>query len=80
MSVEVVDVNDNTPKFPDAAVTLSISESASVGSAYVVPAATDPDSPEFGVQRYELDFKSTQFGLDVTSKIDGTQEVRAAVQ
>jgi hypothetical protein len=56
-------------------VTLSVSESAAVGSSYIVPAANDPDSPVFGVQRYELDYKSTQFALDVTSKIDGTQEV-----
>lgn len=75
VTVEIIDINDNAPKFPDPVVTLSVSESAIVGSTYIVPAAIDPDSPLFGVQRYELDSKSTLFGLDVTSKIDGTQEV-----
>ena len=69
------DVNDNRPRFTEPIVTLSISESASPGSTYVIPAAVDVDSPEFAVERYELDSQTNKFGLEVTQNIDGTQEV-----
>ena len=77
MTVYIDDVNDNRPRFSDAAMTLTVSESASPGTMYVIPAALDADSPQFGVQRYELDSQTDKFGLEVTQNIDGTQEVRA---
>jgi len=76
VSVYIDDLNDNAPRFTDPLVTLALSESASVASAYVIPAALDDDSPQFGVQRYELDSLSDKFGLEVTQNIDGTQEVQ----
>ena len=79
MTVYIDDVNDNRPRFNEPIVTLSISESASPGSTYVIPAADDVDSPQFAVQRYELDSQTSKFSLEVTQNIDGTQEVRLAV-
>jgi len=62
-------------RFVEPLVALSLSESASPGSTYVIPAAVDADSPQFAVQRYELDSLTDKFGLEVTQNIDGTQEV-----
>ena len=75
MTVYIDDVNDNRPRFTQPIVTLSISESASAGSTYVIPAAVDVDSPQFAVQRYELDSQTNKFSLEVRQNIDGTQEV-----
>ena len=75
MTVYIDDVNDNRPRFTEPIVTLSISESASPGSMYVIPAAADADSPQFAVQRYELDSQTDKFSLQVTQNIDGSQEV-----
>ena len=75
MTVVIDDANDNRPRFAEPVVTLLISESSSAGSTYVVLAASDPDSPQFAVQRYELDSRTDKFGLEVTQNIDGTQEV-----
>ena len=72
------DVNDNRPMFVEPIVTLSISESSTPGSTYVIPAAVDVDSPQFAVQRYELDSQTDKFSLQVTQNIDGTQEVHQA--
>jgi len=73
--VYIDDINDNRPRFTESTVTLSVSESASPGSTYVIPAAVDVDSPQFAVQRYELDSRTDKFSLEVTENIDGTQEV-----
>jgi len=90
VTVYIDDVNDNVPRFVQPLVTLTLSESASPRSTYVIPtvtfpcvvsstyviaAAVDADSPQFAVQRYELDSFTDKFGLQVTQNIDGTQEV-----
>ena len=74
-----MDVNDNSPRF-DTVVSghtvVSILESAAVGSTFLLPSATDPDSPSFGVHRYDIASDSNKFGLSVTKKLDGFLDVR----
>ena len=74
-----MDVNDNSPRFDTVAsghTVLSILESAAVGSTFLLPSATDPDSPSFGVHRYDIASDSNKFGLSVTRKLDGFLDVR----
>ena len=74
-----MDVNDNSPRFDTVAsghTLLSILESAAVGSTFLLPSATDPDSPSFGVHRYDIASDSNKFGLSVTKKLDGFLDVR----
>ena len=79
--VEVVDVNDNSPQFGESShAVLSISESASVGASFLLPSATDPDSPRFGVSRYQLLTAYKQFALRVTPKLDGFLDVRLVLR
>jgi len=58
ISVEILDVNDHSPKFddelPTSGLTLNISESVLTGSAFSIPGAVDEDSDVFGVQGYRL--------------------------
>ena len=75
VSVEILDVNDNPPRFRDSEIQLAVIEAAQVGSAYILPTATDDDGPDLGVQRYELDSAVDKFVLDVGTKLDGTAEV-----
>lgn len=74
--VEILDINDNTPTFRESKVSLSINEAAVVGSTYIVPNAIDNDGPVYGIQRYELDTVSNRFGVQFTSKLDGSLEVK----
>jgi Cadherin domain len=85
--LEVIDVNDNPPWFaPSQHSTLMISESASVGATFLLPSATDPDSPQYGVRRYALypvggggrhdDSIDSKFILRETPKLDGFLDVR----
>ena len=76
---QVMDINDNSPRFDTVAsghTVLSILESAAVGSTFLLPSATDPDSPSFGVHRYDIASDSNKFGLSVTKKLDGFLDVR----
>eukprot|EP00063_Salmo_salar_P080518 XP_014055353.1 PREDICTED: protocadherin alpha-3-like [Salmo salar] len=54
VSVEVLDVNDHSPSFPDKEKRLEISESALPGARFQLQAARDSDSGQFSVQQYKL--------------------------
>ena len=79
LSVDVVllDANDNSPLFPSNEVTLTILESAIVGSTFNIPAAEDSDSTQMNtVQSYHLVPENYEmFGLNV-SKISGTTTLK----
>jgi len=79
--IEVVDENDNSPVFGESSHTvLPISESASVGASFLLPSATDIDSPQYGVTRYQLMTSFKQFTLRVTRKRDGFLDVRLVLR
>jgi len=59
---------------------MSVSESASVGTSFLLPSATDLDSPRYGVQRYQLLNAQKQFSLRVTNKLDGFLDVRLVLR
>ncbi|XP_041845611.1 protocadherin alpha-7-like isoform X21 [Melanotaenia boesemani] len=54
VNVEILDVNDHAPSFPDIKKTLEIFESASVGAKFQLQAARDADSGILSVQQYKL--------------------------
>ncbi len=53
--VNVVDINDRRPTFPQEAITLEIPESAPLGATYKLPEAEDLDSRKFAIQGYRMD-------------------------
>lgn len=54
IAVEVVDVNDHAPSFPEREKRLEIYESAMPGARYQLQAARDPDSGTNSIQTYKL--------------------------
>ncbi|KAM3612809.1 uncharacterized protein V6R79_015001 [Siganus canaliculatus] len=52
--VEIIDVNDNSPKFPEDNYTLEVLESAIVGSRYQIEGAHDLDVGLNSLQAYKL--------------------------
>lgn len=76
MIVEIVDINDNSPRFRETQIQLMINEAAAVGSTYILPTAVDFDSPPYGIQNYEIDAPAEKFGLQVNTKLDQTLEVK----
>ena len=69
--VEILDVNDHNPKFPESQMDLSIVENAPRGSSFILPPATDSDSGKNGIEGYELVGTTDKFELQVIEQ-DGT--------
>ncbi|KAM9849742.1 protocadherin alpha-3-like [Aulostomus maculatus] len=54
VTVEILDINDHSPVFPEKEKRLEISESAVPGARFQLQAARDPDVGQFSVQQYKL--------------------------
>ena len=79
VSIDIVDINDNEPEFVPNQLIQEMMESASVGTGFVIPAASDPDTRPFSITGYRLvveDKESEKFELRVVTKMDGSTEVR----
>ena len=66
VQIEILDINDNSPDFPQPEITIQFSESTAIGKSVGLPFASDIDSPEFGVVQYEMQPSSAEFELKVT--------------
>ncbi|XP_062831662.1 protocadherin-8 [Anolis carolinensis] len=70
VEVEVVDVNDHAPRFPQAEVGLEVSEAALPGTRLPLGLALDPDAGANGVQSFALS-PNRHFGLEAPRRADG---------
>ncbi|XP_068181893.1 protocadherin alpha-3-like isoform X6 [Antennarius striatus] len=67
VSVEVLDVNDHSPVFPEKVKTLEIFESTSPGARFQLQPARDPDGAQFTIQQYRLS-PNDHFRLEVKER------------
>uniref|UniRef100_A0A3Q3DGB1 Protocadherin alpha-3-like n=1 Tax=Hippocampus comes TaxID=109280 RepID=A0A3Q3DGB1_HIPCM len=67
VGVEVLDVNDHSPSFPEEETKLDISESVLPGAKFQMKAAQDGDSGSFSVQQYKLS-ENNYFRLEVKDR------------
>ncbi|XP_060904176.1 protocadherin alpha-3-like [Labrus mixtus] len=67
VEVEIIDINDHSPTFPEEKTTLEISESVLPGARFQLKPARDLDSGQFSVQQYKLS-NNDHFRLDVKKK------------
>ncbi|XP_067263757.1 protocadherin alpha-8-like [Chanodichthys erythropterus] len=70
VGVEILDVNDHSPRFPENEKRLEIGESVMPGARYPLQAARDPDSGTNSVQTYKLSHND-HFRLEVKDREDG---------
>lgn len=81
LTVEIEDVNDHAPEFPQPRVTLEISEDAAVNSTFNLAAAMDQDMGQNGVQGYSLAGPTGgPFVINVAEAQDGRQKVSLLVK
>ena len=78
--VEIDDTNDNPPKFVPGQFTKAIPENTQPGSSFTIPNADDPDSPKFGVKRYDLVSGAPEFALKVTNNTDGSVDLHLVLK
>ncbi|XP_066573615.1 protocadherin gamma-A11-like [Amia ocellicauda] len=79
VTVEIVDVNDNSPTFPLKDIKLEISESAAPGARFLLGSAEDPDVGVNALQSYVLTH-SDNFVLKQHSRPDGSKYAEMVLQ
>ncbi|XP_030223901.1 protocadherin gamma-A11-like [Gadus morhua] len=79
IAVEIVDINDNAPSFASNEKHFEISESAVVGSKFVLDKAIDADIGLNGLQSYSITPKDN-FVLKLEKQIDGSKKVEMILQ
>ncbi|XP_028444574.1 protocadherin alpha-8-like [Perca flavescens] len=67
IGVEILDINDHSPSFPEKEKTLEISESVLPGARFQLKPSRDRDSGHFSVQQYKLS-QNDHFRLEVRDK------------
>ncbi|XP_028816561.1 protocadherin gamma-A11-like [Denticeps clupeoides] len=70
VTLEVADVNDHAPSFPEREIKLEITESALPGARFQLQAARDPDSVSNSVQTYKLSHND-HFRIEVKDRDEG---------
>ncbi|XP_056899808.1 protocadherin beta-1-like [Takifugu flavidus] len=70
LTVEITDINDNAPTFRKEEIKFEISESATLGSRFLLPSAEDADVGSNDIQKYILSTNDI-FGLKQHSSPDG---------
>ncbi|XP_066128862.1 protocadherin gamma-A5 isoform X12 [Saccopteryx bilineata] len=70
IEVEIIDINDNFPRFRDEEVKVKVNENAATGTRLVLPFARDADVGVNSLQRYQLS-SNMHFSLDEKSGSDG---------
>ena len=76
VSLSIVDLNDNSPRFSPSYSSVSLSEASEVGSFVRLPLAQDDDSPQYGVRLYRLTASWGVFSLQYVTVIDGPGDLR----
>uniref|UniRef100_A0A803V420 Protocadherin gamma-C3 n=1 Tax=Ficedula albicollis TaxID=59894 RepID=A0A803V420_FICAL len=77
--VEVRDVNDNSPVFPEKEMVLEILETASPGSRFPLESAQDKDVGINGLQNYSLE-PNPHFSLAIGTAKDGVKYLELVLQ
>jgi len=63
LSVDILDINDHSPRFPSSRVELEVSEATVPGVLFHINPAEDLDGPQFGIASYRLVSSSSHFDV-----------------
>ncbi|KAM4585681.1 uncharacterized protein V3H82_004657 [Fundulus diaphanus] len=74
ITIEITDINDNSPSFKNDEKRFEISESAVAGSKFVLEKAVDSDIGRNGIKNYILK-PTDNFALKVENQADGNKKV-----
>ena len=72
--IDVGDINDNSPIFPQSRIQLEIKENLAPGTLFNLPTADDADSGVNSVREYKFSSTSDMFGLVTQRQVDGSIE------
>uniref|UniRef100_A0A8D0GJE8 Protocadherin-8 n=1 Tax=Sphenodon punctatus TaxID=8508 RepID=A0A8D0GJE8_SPHPU len=72
VELEVRDINDNAPRFPQAHIPLEVSESAASGTRLPLEIALDEDVGSNGIQSFQIS-PNSHFGIEAQTRADGVK-------
>ncbi|XP_052430035.1 protocadherin beta-15-like isoform X4 [Carassius gibelio] len=79
VTIQIQDINDNTPAFPKDVIKLEISENAVKGARFRVNEAHDADIGSNGVESYTIE-NNDHFLLSVSTKADGGKNIELVLE
>ncbi|XP_017344235.1 protocadherin gamma-A11 isoform X28 [Ictalurus punctatus] len=79
VTVDILDINDNRPVFPESEINLEISESALPGARFSLASAIDADVGANSLQKYTL-HPTDHFHLNVQNGVDGSKNLEMVLQ
>eukprot|EP00063_Salmo_salar_P080626 XP_014055461.1 PREDICTED: protocadherin gamma-A3-like isoform X19 [Salmo salar] len=79
ITIEITDINDNAPSFKKNEKRFEISESAVIGSKFVLEKAGDADIGLNGLQSYSLK-PTDNFDLKLENQVDGSKKVEMVLR
>ncbi|XP_030648879.1 protocadherin gamma-A11-like [Chanos chanos] len=79
VTVEILDINDNSPVFPRGEIEIETSEAAPPGARFSLESAIDPDVGINTLQKYTL-HPTDHFNLNIRSRADGSKNVEMVLQ
>uniref|UniRef100_A0AAY5K660 Cadherin domain-containing protein n=1 Tax=Esox lucius TaxID=8010 RepID=A0AAY5K660_ESOLU len=79
VTIEITDINDNSPYFQRDSIKFEISESALIGAKFVLERAFDSDIGVNGLQSYTLN-PTDNFSLKLHIQEDGSKKVEMVLQ
>ncbi|KAI4884722.1 hypothetical protein NFI96_024914 [Prochilodus magdalenae] len=79
VSLQIDDINDNAPRFPNDGIALEISESAAKGHRFRLDEAYDSDVGDNGVNGYSLE-RNGYFSLSVHGNADGGKHAELVLE
>ncbi|KAM9740606.1 protocadherin beta-15-like [Menidia menidia] len=79
VTVEVTDINDNSPSFPKDEINLKIAESVAAGTRFSLESADDLDVGISDIQKYILK-PSDNFKLEVQNQPDGGRYIEMVLE
>ncbi|XP_061899899.1 protocadherin beta-16-like [Entelurus aequoreus] len=79
VTVEVIDINDNSPSFPQHEINLKIIENALVGTRFSLDNAVDTDVGINDIQKYILK-PSDNYKLELQSQPDGMKVIEMVLE
>ncbi|GCB65964.1 hypothetical protein scyTo_0000517 [Scyliorhinus torazame] len=77
--VEILDINDNSPSFPESVILLQMGEFIAPGSRFPLESALDPDMGTNTVSVYNIS-PNEHFVLNVAIAVDGTKIVELSLE
>ncbi|XP_067899219.1 protocadherin-10-like [Heterodontus francisci] len=79
IAVEILDVNDNSPRFPKSEFSLQISELIAPGARFPLESAHDQDVGTNAVSTYNIS-PNEHFGLKVQTRSDGSNSAELVLE